>query len=152
MNIVFEKYNKKYLEKSWIWLNDSEIKKLTMTPDFTQENQKQWFNSLKEKKDYLIWGIMVDNVPVGVCGLKNITEEKAEYWGYIGEKKYWGKGIGKTMMNMTIDKAKELRLQKINLKVLNNNYRAIKLYDYFGFKVTDNENNILIMTFDLDNI
>ena len=146
MNIEFVNYDKVFLDKTWIWLNDEELKKLTMAPDFTRKNQSQWFKSLKKKNDYLIWGIKVNNIPVGVCGLKNITQYKAEYWGYIGEKNYWGKGIGEIMMNMIIDKAKELGLKKLYLKVLTNNYRAIRLYEKFNFNVTDKEQNILIMT------
>ena len=149
VEIKFVTYDKTFLNKSWIWLNNEEIKKLTMTPEFTKEEQIKWYNSIKVKKDYLIWGITCDNIPVGVCGLKNIKKKEGEYWGYIGEKSYWGKGIGKMMMNMIIDKARELKLKKIYLKILLENYRAINLYRKFNFVTTDNQKDVAIMTLDL---
>ena len=92
-DIEFVKYNETFLEKSWEWLNDKEIKYLTFTPDFTREQQKEWFLSLKDKKDYFIKGVLYNDIPIGVVGLKNITDINGEYWGYIGEKEYCNKGI-----------------------------------------------------------
>ena len=41
--IKFVEYNEIFLEKSWEWLNNKEIKYLTCTPDFTKEQQKNGF-------------------------------------------------------------------------------------------------------------
>jgi RimJ/RimL family protein N-acetyltransferase len=133
MKIEFVKYNKLFLSLSWEWLNDPEVKKLTNTPDFSKEDQLNWFNSLNEKKDYKIWGIMVDDIPIGVCGLKNIENIDCEYWGYIGEKKYWGRGIGKELIKFSINEAKKMGLSSIWLNVRDDNIRAIKLYTKYGF-------------------
>lgn len=149
MEIKFVKYDKGFLNKSWVWLNDPLINQLTMTGNFTKEDQIIWYDSLHERKDYLIWGILCDRKPVGACGLKNIKKTEGEYWGYIGEKSYWGKGIGKTIMNMIVDKARELKLKKIYLKVLLENYRAINLYRKFNFVTTDNQKDVAIMNLDL---
>ena len=120
------------------------IKKLTNTPDFTKENQLTWFSSLKSKKDYFIQGILYNNIPVGVMGLKNITQVQAEYWGYIGEIDFWGKGIGSTMMDVAIQKAKELNLEKIYLTVLEDNFRAKNLYKKFNFKEKEGSKDGLV--------
>ncbi len=130
-------YNSIFLEKSWEWLNDLEIKTLTLTPDFTKEEQSVFFNSLKARNDYWIKGIIEDNIPIGVIGLKHInsSEKSAEYWGYIGEKEYWGKGIGKFMIEESLKKAEELGLTKIFLNVSGQNTRAKKLYQKMGFKI-----------------
>lgn len=133
-NVKFVEYNEIFLNKSWEWLNNPRIKELTNTPDFTRESQQNWFNSLKYKKDYFIQGILYKDIPIGVMGLKNITETQAEYWGYIGEIDFWGKGIGTIMMNFAIKKAKELNLEKIYLTVLEDNLRAKNLYKKFNFK------------------
>lgn len=142
--IKFVEYDEIYLEKSWEWLNNPTIKKLTNTPDFTKEGQQAWFKSLKDKKDYFIQGISYNNLPIGVMGLKNITETQAEYWGYIGEIDFWGKGIGKEMMTFAIQKAKELNLEKLYLTVLEDNLRAKKLYEKFNFKEKENNENELV--------
>src|SRR6476620_3581377 len=109
-------YNQQFLEKSWIWLRDPEIKALTLTPDFTREEQLAFYHSLPERKNYWIRGILEDGVPVGAMGLKHISSTTAEYWGYIGEKAYWGKGIGSFMIAAAVEKAKQLGLTAIYLQ------------------------------------
>ena len=37
--LSFGRFDEIFLEKSWHWLRDPEIKWLTMTPDFTREEQ-----------------------------------------------------------------------------------------------------------------
>ncbi|EIZ9628650.1 GNAT family N-acetyltransferase, partial [Cronobacter sakazakii] len=79
--ITLTSYDREFLDLSWIWLQDPEIKKLTLTSDFTREQQLQFFHSLKERKDYLIFGIQLGTRKIGVAGLKNIKNDIAEYWG-----------------------------------------------------------------------
>ncbi len=133
-----------FLELSWVWLNDPEIKRLTNTPSFSKIEQKNWFDSLKEQRNYKIWGIDIDKVHIGVCGLKNISEIDCEYWGYIGDKKFWGKGIGSVILKSLIDYAKKQNLISIWLKVIKDNERAINLYTKFGFESESINNNNLI--------
>jgi len=147
--IQFKKYDKVYLEKSWIWLQDDEIRKLTNTPFFSAESQQRWFMSLESKTDYLIWGIELNNSPIGACGLKYITNQTAEYWGYIGEKSYWGKGYGKYLLHYCIQKAIDLHLKTITLKVTRTNQRAIKLYVKNGFIEIKHEDDLIVMSYSL---
>ena len=116
-----------------------------MTPDITKENQEEWFCLLPDKNDYYIRGIAVDNKPIGACGLKHITPEAGEYWGYIGEKDYWGKGIGGRMMAFIEEYAKSLGLKQIYLQVLNNNERAMRLYVKNGYEAVSEEANMIKM-------
>lgn len=137
MEISFVPYSDLFLKKSWDWLNDSEIKKLTNTHDFTKEDQKRFFNSLKSRNDYLIKGIIFNKIPIGACGLKNITNSDAEYWGYIGEKEFWGKGFGKEILDFMINCGIKMNLSSIYLNVIKENKRAIKLYQNFGFETEE---------------
>lgn len=141
--IKIVQYNIDFLDYSWNWLNDPEIKKLTNTPAFSKEDQLSFFQSLPERKDYYIRGIVYNGKPIGACGLKKITKTDAEYWGYIGEKEYWGKGFGKLILTAMIDKAKELGLSSVYLKVITDNPRAISLYNRLGFEI-ESENDIEI--------
>ncbi len=144
--LQFVPYDERFLEPSWKWLNDPEIKKLTLTPDFTKEGQLKWFALLPEKTDYLIWGIFWDNAPVGAVGLKNITSSEGEYWGYIGEKSYWGRGIGRIMVDFIIRAAREKELERLYLKVADYNERAIALYRKLGFEEEKrDEEGVIIM-------
>jgi RimJ/RimL family protein N-acetyltransferase len=148
-DLKFVLYDKVFLDKSWFWLNDPEIKQLTITPDFTRESQIKWFNSLKDKNDYYIFGVQYQNKPIGVCGLKNIQENTGEYWGYIGEKEYWGRKLGGKMLEYILNLASNKNINEMVLKVWQNNIRAIKLYENYGFKEANKLNEILTMTKEL---
>ncbi len=150
MQVEFVAYSQVFLEKSWEWLNEPEIKLLTNTPDFSKEEQQAWFRSLPGRRDYKIWGVTESHKPIGVLGLKNITEHKAEYWGYIGEKEYLGKKIGPLMVAYAIEMAKEMKLQGLYLKVIPQNQRAIKLYEKMNFNRIGEENNLVLMQLTLE--
>ena len=115
MNVLAVNYDEVFLKLSWKWLNDPEIKRLTNTPNFSFEDQKKWYEELQLKKDYKIWGININDTPVGVFGIKNIKNDEGEYWGFIGEKQFWGNGIGDWMLIASTEKAKLLGLQNLFL-------------------------------------
>lgn len=141
MTIRFVEFDKQYFEKSKKWLSDPQIKWLTLTPEIDEEARERWFWGLKERKDYLIWGLEVDYLPVGAVGIKHIDYNQCsgEYWGYIGEKQLIGHGIGKAMLKEMIDQALALGLKKLVLRVGDYNERARSLYKYFGFQETSRE-------------
>ena len=142
----FVKYDQFFLDKSWQWLNDPEIKLLTQTPEFSKEGQLKWFNSLDGRTDYKVWGVTYDGIAVGVVGLKFITDHDAEYFGYLSEKEFWGKGIGQMMLDFSVTQAKIRQLSKIYLKVAATNTRAIKAYERFGFTTQDiNDSGQMVM-------
>lgn len=143
--LSFVEYSLVFLDKSWDWLNDAETKHLTMTPDFTKESQLIFFHSLPSRKDYFIRGVLLNEEPIGACGLKKITNVDAEYWGYIGEKKYWGSGYGKTIMDFLIEVSKEKGLTSLYLHVLDSNERAKSLYEKKGFSIESKDGDILKM-------
>jgi hypothetical protein len=65
--LCFEAYSRDYLIKSWEWLNDPEIHYITDTPSFTKGEQLVWYRSLKHRSDYLVWGISVNKIKIGVA-------------------------------------------------------------------------------------
>ncbi|WP_300598778.1 GNAT family N-acetyltransferase [Niabella sp.] len=147
MNAIrLESYNEVYLEKSWHWLNDPEIKCLTNTRSFTKDDQQKWFHALAGRSDYKLWGVSYNAIPIGVFGIKNIENGSGEYWGYIGEKEYWGKGLGPVIIGAIIDQAKQLNLKRLYLKVIGENVRAIKLYRKMGFQFSSKEEGLMVFT------
>lgn len=131
--VKLEQYSKLYLDNSWEWLSDPEVKYLTQTPDFTRDEQLEWFEKLETLDNYKIWGISYNQRRIGVFGIKNIEDGKGEYWGYIGEKEYWGKGLGKDILRLIFINALEMNLKELYLKVIVDNVRAISLYETMGF-------------------
>ena len=71
--------------------------------------------------------------PVGVVGLKRIEAATAEYFGYIGVKSCWGKGIGSAMLDFAEKQAGLLGLRRLEIRVINDNPRARTLYLRRGF-------------------
>ena len=150
--LTFTRFDERFLEKSWHWLQDPELKRLTMTPDFNREQQRRWFSHLPQAKDYLIWGLLCDDTPIGALGLKHITKETAEYWGYIGERDYWGSGLGSQMMRFALGEAKRLELRGLYLVVHRENPRAIALYQKHGFQPVAENAGVLRMQLSLDDV
>lgn len=131
--IVFVEYTEEFLALSWAWLNDPEIKALTMTPDFSREAQLNFFRKLPFRPDYKIFGIIVNDEKSGACGLKNMTNAEAELWCYLGLKKYWGMGLGGPIIQHIENESKKLNISKLYLKVTRLNPRAAKAYEKSGF-------------------
>ena len=140
-------FDKRFFDKSRLWLEDEEVNRLTDTGELpTESDRLKWFESLPSRMDYLIWGVACEEEPIGACGLKNIQDFKAEYWGYIGEKTYWGKGLGSSMLKGVEQKAKELNLDELYLTVLGENNRAIGLYRKNGYFETGRADHRLTMS------
>lgn len=131
--VTFGAFNKDISELSYRWLNDAEIAVLTDAPKVTREIQQQFFASLPTRHDYHIWAIFFDSKPIGCLGIKNVQDGSGEYWGYIGEKEYWGRGVGRTMLVKAMVEAKKLNLTELTLEVIKSNSRARNLYLKFGF-------------------
>lgn len=147
--LIFSDFTEDFLALSSTWLRDPEICRLTATPPFSAEEQQTWFKSLAARKDYRIWGIHCGSRKIGACGLKNISDKSAEYWGYIGEKEFWGRGLGKRLVSYCIEKARELGLSSLCLRVISENTRARRLYLASGFQESGREADMLIMTLSL---
>ena len=126
-------FDRTSLELSFLWLNDPEIRFLTDTPIVTREAQEAWFACLPTRNDYAVWGVLADGKPIGVCGIKHIDKGGGEYFGYIGEKAYWGRGFGRQMIALTEEKARERGIKWLYLTVLNTNERALALYRKCGY-------------------
>jgi RimJ/RimL family protein N-acetyltransferase len=133
--IQYTDYDSSFCEKSWDWLNDEEIRYLADSTLFSREDQTKWFAGLSERSDYYIRGVLFNKIPIGSVGLKKITKVDGEYWGYIGEKEYWGQGIGKSMVSHIVDYAIMSELRTIYLNVRKDNERAMALYKRAGFLV-----------------
>lgn len=145
MQVEIVQFDRTVLDLSWQWINDEEIRGLINAPVITKLEQEEWYRTLEFKQDYKIWGITIDKKAIGVCGLKNIKHDDTEYWSYIGEKEFWGKGFGSEVMDLMENEAKKLNLTSIWLQVLKKNERAIRLYSRKGYLVEKTDEKLIFM-------
>lgn len=146
IDIEFKEFDRRVFEKSKEWLDDAEIKRLTNTPDTDQGSREKWFQSLKNRTDYFIISAWRGDVPIGVVGLKNLTDIEGEAFIYIGEKEYWGKAVGIEMLKYIIDYGRSIGISSIYAKILKENINSFKLASRFGFKKEkDIDDNINFM-------
>lgn len=146
--VEFVVYDNEFLNNSWEWLNDPELMELTRTEPFTREQQLFFYNSLPFRTDYKVWGVSIGNEKIGVVGLKRIIEnESAEYFGYIGNKGFWGKGISKYIFDFIVGFSREANLKKIYLEVAKDNKRAINSYNKNGFEFSLDKGDTVIMDY-----
>ncbi|WP_053007636.1 GNAT family N-acetyltransferase [Pragia fontium] len=138
-------YDREFLELSYDWLNNTELRAFTLSPEVTREEQNIFFTSLEKRSDYKIWGIEYNNVKIGACGFKYIKSEQAELWCYIGNSSFWGKGLGRYILNEMFRRSKSLNINEIYLHVSKYNIRAIKLYESCGFLKIKEENDLVLM-------
>lgn len=75
---------------------------------------------------------------IGWCDISPLKLEGFRHCGRLGMgvlKEYRGLGIGKKLIESTIQKAREKGLERIELEVFASNIPAIKLYEQIGFTV-----------------
>lgn len=128
-------------DASWLplsaqWLADPEIARLTMSGEFTADGQRAWFDGLADRTDYVIWGIEHDGVRVGAMGLKGIgVDEGGEYFMYIGDRAYWGRGIARWAFHEIADEARARGLRFLYGRVHKANERSLAVDLRHGFEI-----------------
>ena len=124
------------------------------------EDEKEHIKKVKTSETSNYFVVMKNNKMIGCIGFNGNTARKMKHYGTIGIsvlKEYWGRGIATALLEKLISWAKEKGIKKINLDVFENNKRAIKLYEKFGFKlegciedgIFDGENYINLLVYGL---
>jgi ribosomal protein S18 acetylase RimI-like enzyme len=81
---------------------------------------------------------LAGDVIIGWCSIASIPRPVFAHSGVLGMgiiASHRGKGIGKALMQATLDKAKERGLTRIELELREDNITALELYKKFGFEV-----------------
>jgi|LSQX01.2.fsa_nt_gb RimJ/RimL family protein N-acetyltransferase len=128
-------------EISWKWRNDPEVWKLTGRKWFgkvSEPTEKDWIKEVIKRENEARFAICVgdDEQYIGNVQLTNIENGQAEFHIFIGEKSFWGKGIGNEATRLMVDYGfNQMGLSKIYLFVREENIPAIKAYKNCGFKI-----------------
>lgn len=125
------------------WINDEEVIKYSLSYFSrikTIEEIDKWFIEMLNEKNSLNLGIYLKNSCelIGYAGISKISEtnKSGEYFIFIGDKNYWGKGIGSDVTNKVIEIGfKNLDLNRIMLTVSEQNIGGLKAYKRAGFTI-----------------
>lgn len=121
------------------WRNqENVIKYFIYRGDFTEEIHENW---LKNKVDTGIVDQFVvclkdSDTPIGCTYLRDIDMDnrKAEYGVFLGEEEYRGQGIGKEILNLTLEHAfLNRKLHKVYARVLESNKASLYTFLHCGF-------------------
>lgn len=124
------------------WLNDPEVKQGIMVYlPFSLEDEEDWFDGMRKKpleERPLVIEIPAEEgwEPIGNCGLISINWRirEAEFGIVIGAKQHWNKGYGTEALQVMIHHGfNTLNLNRIALRVFENNPRAVRAYEKAGF-------------------
>lgn len=136
--VHLEPYDRNYLDLSWDWLHDPELKALTLTPDFTREQQQAFFASLAGRDDYRIWGVASDDgEKIGAAGIKHIAGTRGEVWLYLGARHWWGRGVGGRIIELCEEQARILGVERLFMIAATDNVRSVRAFEKTGFMPDD---------------
>lgn len=137
---------------SYKWRNDKTVWEFTgfraSTP-VTLQMEEQWLSSVLRLHDQCRFGICITDGAkyIGNVSLTDIAGGKAQLHLVIGDKEYWGRGIGRdASWLMVMHGFEKLALHEIYLRVMATHHRAIAIYTSLGFSVTGETEGLLIMS------
>jgi ribosomal-protein-alanine N-acetyltransferase len=130
--------NDRYLS----WLNDPEVTRYTETGMFpsTAEDLEKYYRDVCGSRNQVMLAIVdkksgqhIGNVKLGPI---HWIHRNATFGILIGEKKFWGKGVGLEATNLMVEYGfNRLNLHRIDLGVFADHEAAVRCYEKAGFKV-----------------
>jgi putative acetyltransferase len=104
-------------------------------PAIRFEKSESFYERLSENDH--VFGVYFENKLIASFGITISSTLKTRHTGYIGlnvSTVHQGKGVGKLIMKYILDyNDKFLNLHRLELEVFEDNFRAISLYEKFGF-------------------
>jgi RimJ/RimL family protein N-acetyltransferase len=119
------------------YLNSEEIKEyVSLVFPINNFLEEEWIKRNAISNSNLTFAIEIDGKLIGTAGLKDIDwiNRCAEYGIAIYIPDYWNKGIGTEVTQLMLRYAFEyLNLNRVWLRVFENNPRALRVYEKCGF-------------------
>jgi RimJ/RimL family protein N-acetyltransferase len=130
------------LQRFTDWLNDPEVRQfLTIYFPISMPIEEKWFEENLAKspaEQTMVIEVITETgwKPIGDIGLMNVCniDRVGEVGLFIGEKSDWSKGYGRKALSLMLKYAfNTLNLNRVYLRVLENNLRGIRAYKAVGF-------------------
>lgn len=112
----------------------------------TAEQEATYLERQLVSPDVLMLVCEVEGKLAGNCQLDLNRWRKTRHRGQVAIallKDYWGLGIGTAMFEEMIEKARQEKLEQLELEVIEGNQRAIGLYHKMGFVCTGEKPNAI---------
>jgi RimJ/RimL family protein N-acetyltransferase len=130
--------NESYLS----WLNDPEVTRYLETGTFptTSQDLEKFYAQVTGSSTEVIFAIAdskshkhIGNVKLGPI---NWVHRRTMFGILIGDKQYWGKGVGEEVTRLMVEYAfYRLNLHRVGLVVFEEHKPAVRCYEKVGFKV-----------------
>ncbi|HWZ83141.1 MAG TPA: GNAT family protein [Terriglobales bacterium] len=124
------------------WLNDPEVTRYLETGSFpcTAHDLEKFYQGVTGTKTEVIFAVAdreshthIGNVKLGPI---NWVHRRAMFGIMIGEKGFWGKGVGEEATRLIVEYGFfRLNLHRVGLGVYEEHRSAIRCYEKIGFKV-----------------
>lgn len=106
--------------------------------DITPEGERTFLGQLEEKERALMLGGFLEGELVAVASVLPVSDrERMRHRGGFGmcvKKKYWGLGIGRALLRILLEEAKQAGFEQVEMEAALTNERAVKLYESCGLK------------------
>jgi RimJ/RimL family protein N-acetyltransferase len=102
------------------------------------EEQAAYFKSLGDHELGLMVKAEVGGQIAGMAGIRRSPRPRIRHVGELGisvRQPYWGTGLGKSLCQYVLREAQHIGVTKVELRVRQDNARAIRLYESVGFVV-----------------
>lgn len=137
----------------WEWFNDKEVTRFMNKGDQKNTPQKQieFYEKMKLSDKDCVLGIFYNknDKHIGTTAIHNIRNDfgtlKGNFGIVIGEKKFWGKGIGTKAWKMMINFAfMKLHLDSVETLIFYSNVASLKVAKKVGFEEIEIKSNDLL--------
>lgn len=105
---------------------------------FTVQSEIEILEAQKDAPGSFMMVAIVDGEIAGNCSINGLgSQRKIRHragFAIALYEKYWNLGIGGAMMRKSLELAKEMRYEQVELEVVAKNERAIHLYEKYGYQ------------------
>lgn len=141
IRIITEK-DKNYIIESHCRIYRSEYNFDESFRDFITESVNFFMINNDSQKEN-IWVLDINGVLKGSIGIVKVSNEIAQLRWFLLESDQRGKGYGKQLVQEAIDFCKANNYETISLWTNTSLTAARKLYELFGFRISETRNQIL---------
>jgi len=129
-------------ERYQSWLNDPEVTVYMETGVFptTLQQLERYYQAVTSSPDQVILAVVHQESDLHIGNVKlgpiNWVHRRAALGILIGDKEYWGKGLGTEAVSLAVEYGfYRLNLHRISLGVFEEHKSAVRCYQKVGFKI-----------------